>query len=233
VDGASLCRNFRMIDLYTAITPNGRKASIMLEELELPYETTWFDLGELKQKEPWFLKINPNGRVPAIVDRDEDDFAVFESGAILIYLAEKTGRLLPTDTKARSTVMQWLMFQMAGIGPMQGQANVFYRYAAEKIDYAIDRYRRETRRLYEVLDTRLEGNEYLAGEYSIADIATWPWIAGHEWAGVSLGGLEHLRRWERSISARPAVKRGITVPEAYAASTRDEAAVERVRTMLA
>ena len=221
-----------MIDLYTAATPNGRKASIMLEELELRYEATWLDLGELQQQEPWFLEINPNGRIPAIVDRDEDGFAVFESGAILIYLAEKTGRLLPAETKARSTVLQWLMLQMGGIGPMQGQANVFFRYAAEKIDYAIDRYQRETRRLYEVLDARLQDNEYLAGDYSIADIATWPWVTGHEWAGVSVDGLEHLQRWERLISERPAVQRGITVPEASAVSTRDEAAIDRVRKML-
>ena len=221
-----------MIDLYTAATPNGRKASIMLEELELPYEATWLNLGELQQKEPWFLKINPNGRIPAIVDHDEDDFAVFESGAILLYLAEKTGRLLPTETKARSTVLQWLMFQIGGVGPMQGQANVFYRYTTEKIDYAINRYQRETRRLYEVLNARLEDNEYLAGDYSIADIATWPWVTGHEWAGVDLDGLEHLQRWERSISERPAVQRGITAPEVPAASTRDKAAIERIRKML-
>ncbi len=221
-----------MIDLYTAATPNGRKASIMLEELELPYEATWLNLGELQQKEPWFLKINPNGRIPAIVDRDEDDFAVFESGAILLYLAEKTGRLLPTETKARSTVLQWLMFQIGGVGPMQGQANVFYRYTTEKIDYAINRYQRETRRLYEVLNARLEDNEYLAGDYSIADIATWPWVTGHEWAGIDLDGLEHLQRWERSISERPAVQRGITAPEVPAASTRDKAAIERIRKML-
>jgi len=221
-----------MIDLYTAATPNGRKALIMLEELELPYEATWLNLGELQQKEPWFLKINPNGRIPAIVDHDEDDFAVFESGAILLYLAEKTGRLLPTETKARSTVLQWLMFQIGGVGPMQGQANVFYRYTTEKIDYAINRYQRETRRLYEVLNARLEDNEYLAGDYSIADIATWPWVTGHEWAGIDLDGLEHLQRWERSISERPAVQRGITAPEVPAASTRDKAAIERIRKML-
>ncbi len=221
-----------MIDLYTAATPNGRKASIMLEELELLHEATWLNLGELQQKEPWFLKINPNGRIPAIVDRDEDNFAVFESGAILLYLAEKTGRLLPTEMKARSTVLQWLMFQIGGVGPMQGQANVFYRYTTEKIDYAIDRYHRETRRLYEVLNARLEDNEYLAGDYSIADIATWPWVTGHEWAGVDLDGLEHLQRWERSISERPAVQRGIAAPEVPAGSTRDKAAIERIRKML-
>ena len=144
-----------MITLYTAATPNGRKVTIMLEECELPYEATWFDLGELTQKEPWFLEINPNGRVPAIIDREEEDFTVFESGAILLYLAEKTGQFLPADQKARSTAIQWLMFQMSGIGPMRGQANVFYRYAPEKIDYAIQRYQNETLRLYEVLDQRL------------------------------------------------------------------------------
>jgi len=221
-----------MIDLYTAATPNGRKASIALEELDLPYEATWLDLGELKQREPWFLAINPNGRIPAIVDRDEDNFAVFESGAILIYLAEKTGRLLPTEMKARSTVLQWLMFQMGGLGPMQGQANVFYRYAAEKIDFAIDRYRRETRRLYEVLNGRLKDAEYLADDYSIADIATWPWVTGHEWAGVSLDGLDHLQRWQTVIAERPAVRRGVAVPDAHADSTRDRAAVTRVQKML-
>jgi glutathione S-transferase len=221
-----------MIELYTASTPNGRKASIMLEEIEVAYTARWLDLGKLEQREPWFLKINPNGRIPAIVDRDEDDFAVFESGAILIYLAEKTGRLLPSDRKGRSIVIQWLMLQMGGLGPMQGQANVFHRYAPVKIDYAVDRYQRETRRLYEVLNTRLADNEYLAGEYSIADIATWPWVTGHDWAGVSLDGLEHLARWEEEIGARPAVKRGIAVPQDHAASTRDQAAVEKVRKML-
>ncbi len=221
-----------MIHLYTAATPNGRKASIMLEELGLPYEATWFDLGELQQKESWFLKINPNGRIPAIVDQDNGDLAVFESGAILIYLAEKTGRFLPTEIRARSTVLQWLMFQMGGVGPMQGQANVFSRYAAEKIDYAIKRYQKETRRLYEVLNTRLEHSEYLGDEYSIADIATWPWVTVHEWAGVSIDGLESLQRWQLSISERPAVQRGIEVPEGQATSTRDNAAVERARKML-
>ncbi|MCY3730521.1 MAG: glutathione S-transferase N-terminal domain-containing protein [Rhodospirillaceae bacterium] len=220
-----------MIHLYTAATPNGRKASIMLEECGLPYEATWLQLEELTQKEPWFLKINPNGRIPVIVDRDEQDFAVFESGAILIYLAEKTGRFLPSEHKQRCTVIQWLMFQMGGIGPMQGQANVFYRYAPEKIGYAIQRYQKETRRLYEVLDRRLGEHEYLAGAYSIADIATWPWVTGHDWSGVSLDGLANLQRWQRAIEARPAVRRGITVP-AQTASARDRAAVERIRKML-
>jgi GST-like protein len=221
-----------MIDLYTAATPNGHKASIMLEECGLPYKATWFSLGKLTQKEPWFLEINPNGRVPAIVDRDENNLAVFESGAILIYLAEKTGQFLPSGHKERSTVIQWLMFQMGGIGPMQGQANVFYRYATEKIDYAINRYQKETRRLYEVLNQRLSKQEYLAKDYSIADIATWPWITGHDWAGVSLDRLPNLQRWQNVIEKRTAVQRGISAPSDKAASTRDEAAVEGVRKML-
>jgi GST-like protein len=220
-----------MIDLYTAATPNGRKISIMLEEIELPYEVHHLNLNEMQQKEEWYLKINPNGRIPAIVDRDEDNFAVFESGAILIYLAEKTGKLLPSDTKRRSTVIQWLMFQMAGIGPMQGQANVFYRYAPEKIDYAIQRYQRETKRLYKVLDTRLKDNEYLAGDfYSIADIATFPWISAHHWAGVGTEDLPNLRRWHKTVRQRPAVKRGMEIPKE---KVKDESeAVERGRKLL-
>ncbi len=201
-----------MIELYTSPTPNGWKASITLEELELPYEVTPIRLDKLEQKEDWFLKINPNGRIPAIVDRDASDFAVFESGAIMVYLAEKAGRLLGTDAKSRSLVMQWLMFQMGGIGPMQGQANVFFRYAPEKIPFAIDRYQNETRRLYEVLDRRLAENEWLAGDYSLADIANWSWVSIHAWAGVETEGLEHLERWKDAVAARPAVQRGRAVP---------------------
>ena len=201
-----------MIELYTAPTPNGWKASIMLEELGLPYEVRAINLLERVQKEPWYLKINPNGRIPTIVDRDAGGFAVFESGAILIYLAEKTGKLLPKDAKGRSVALQWLMFQMGGIGPMQGQANVFFRYAPEKIEYAINRYQEETARLYQVLDTRLAETEYLAGDYSIADVATWPWVRIHDWAGVSVDGMPHLQRWIDAIAARPAVQKGIAVP---------------------
>jgi glutathione S-transferase/GST-like protein len=160
-----------MIDLYSSPTPNGHKISILLEELGLPYELHAIDLSNGAQKEPWFRAINPNGRIPAIVDRDNGDFAVFESGAIMLYLAEKTGRLIPADEKGRSRVVQWLMFQMGGVGPMMGQANVFARYFPEKIPPVIDRYRRESRRLLEVLDGRLADNEFLAGDYSIADIA--------------------------------------------------------------
>ncbi len=202
-----------MIDLYTSPTPNGWKASIMLEEVGLPYEVKPIRLDKLEQKEEAFLRINPNGRIPAIVDRDEGDYPVFESGAILIYLAEKTGKLLPAETKARTDVLQWLMFQMAGVGPMQGQAHVFFRYAPEKIQFAIDRYQHETKRLYTVLDGRLTDREYLAGDYSIADIATWPWVSIHGWAGVDVDDLPNLQRWIETVGKRPAVQRGRAVPE--------------------
>ncbi len=202
-----------MIDLYTAATPNGWKVSILLEELGLPYEVKALRLDRLDQKQEDFLRINPNGRIPAIVDRDEGDFAVFESGAILLYLAEKTGRFLPQERKARSVAVQWLMFQMGGVGPMQGQANVFFRYAPEKIEFAIQRYQNETRRLYGVLDRRLGETEYLAGDYSIADMATWPWVSIHDWAGVSIDGLPNLGRWLAAVGERPAVQRGRAVPQ--------------------
>ncbi len=205
-------REPRMIDLYTAATPNGHKASIALEELGLPYTVHALSFDRQEQKSPEFLQINPNGRIPAIVDRSNDDFAVFESGAILLYLAEKTGQLLPSDSKGRSRVIQWLMFQMGGVGPMQGQANVFFRYFPEKLQGPIDRYQHETRRLYEVLDRRLGEAEYLAGDYSIADIATFPWVRIHDWAGVSVEGLDNLLRWMDQLAARPAVQRGLQVP---------------------
>ncbi|MDM1696210.1 glutathione S-transferase N-terminal domain-containing protein [Thiopseudomonas alkaliphila] len=201
-----------MIDLYTAATPNGHKVSIALEEMQLPYELHVLSFDKKEQKAPEFLAINPNGRIPAIIDRDNDNFAVFESGAILWYLAEKTGQLLPQEPKQRSQVMQWLMFQMSGVGPMQGQANVFYRYFPERIPAAIDRYQKETRRLYEVLNTRLAEVEYLAGTYSIADIATYPWVALYDWAGVSIEGLPHLARWLQQITERPAVQKGLELP---------------------
>ena len=198
-----------MIELYTATTPNGRKVSIALEEMGLAYEVHALKLREQEQKRPEFLAINPNGRVPAIVD---DGFAVFESGAILVYLAEKTGQLMPADPKGRSLVMQWLMFQMGGVGPMQGQAHVFVRYFADKLPAVISRYQNETRRLYGVLDGRLADNEFLAGDYSIADIAVYPWVGQHEWAGVDIAPLPHLKRWYDQIGARPAVQRGMDVP---------------------
>ncbi len=206
-----------MIKLYTSSTPNGWKASVALEELKLPYDVHAISLSRGDQKEPWFLKINPNGRIPAIVDHDEDDFPVFESGAILIYLAEKTGRLMPADAKGRSLVLQWLMFQMGGIGPMMGQANVFFRYWPEKIQPAIDRYQHESRRLFEVLNNRLADSEYLAGDYSIADIANWCWVRTHPWSGVSVEGLDHLQRWIDRIAERPAVQKGVKVPVDLAA----------------
>ena len=202
-----------MIDLYTAATPNGHKVSIVLEELGMPYTVHSLSFDKKEQKAPAFLKINPNGRIPAIVDRANGDFAVFESGAILLYLAELSGQLLPTDPQGRSRVIQWLMFQMGGIGPMQGQANVFFRYFPEKLQGAIDRYQHETRRLYEVLDSRLQTVEYLADTYSIADIATYPWVRGHEWSGVSVDGLPALQRWMAAMAERPAVQRGLLVPQ--------------------
>lgn len=225
-----------MIELFTAATPNGWKASITLEELAIPYKVRRIDFTKMEQKEPWFLEINPNGRIPAIIDHDNGGFAVFESGALMIYLAEKAGALLPRDVKGRSLVIQWLMFQMGGVGPMMGQANVFYRYAPEKIPYAIDRYQREVRRLLEVLNTRLADNEYLAGDYSIADIANWSWVRGYKWSGVSLDGLDHLRRWLDVIAQRPAVKRGIDVPEPVDLDEmlrKAEAAKSKVQGMLA
>lgn len=203
----------RMISLYSAATPNGYKASITLEELGLDYRLKPIDLGANEQKEDWFLAINPNGRIPAIIDHDADDFAVFESGAIMLYLAEKTGKLMLAGGKDKSLIMQWLMFQMGGLGPMQGQAHVFYRYFPEKIQSVIDRYQNETRRLYSVLNRRLQNSEYLAGEdYSIADIANWTWVRSHDWAGVSLDGLDALQMWHDTIAARPAVQRGVLQP---------------------
>jgi GST-like protein len=201
-----------VIDLYTAATPNGYKVSIALEELGLPYELRVLNLAEGEQKQPWFLAINPNARIPAIVDRDADDFPVFESGAILVYLAEKTGRLMPSDPKGRSRVLQWLMFQMGGLGPMMGQANVFTRYFPEQVPPVIDRYLRESRRLLEVLDGRLAQSEWLAGDYSIADIANFAWARIHEWPGVDVEGLDHLARWIAAIASRPAVQRGLVIP---------------------
>ncbi|MEE4184362.1 MAG: glutathione S-transferase N-terminal domain-containing protein [Gammaproteobacteria bacterium] len=202
-----------MYTLYTAATPNGIKASIALEELGLEYRVYPITLSRLEQKEDWFLDINPNGRIPALIDHAAGDFTVFESGAILVYLARTTGMLMPSDPQGESLVMQWLMFQMGGVGPMMGQANVFFRYAPEKIPFAIERYQRESRRLFEVLNTRLDGNEFLAGEYSIADIANWSWVSSHDWSGVSIDGLTHLQRWLEQIGARPAVQKGIVVPD--------------------
>ncbi len=202
-----------MIELYTSPTPNGYKISVALEELDIPYNVHVVNLQSGDQKKPEFLKLNPNGRIPVIVDTDNDNLSIMESGAQLIYLAEKAGKLLPTETKARSKVMQWLMFQMGGIGPMMGQANVFYRYwPGEKIQPAIDRYQNEGRRLFEVMETRLKDNEYLADDFSIADIANWCWVRIYKWSGINIDGLDGLQRWMNTMEERPACKKGVSVP---------------------
>jgi len=204
------------IDLYTWSTPNGRKVSIMLEECGLPYAVRRVDISKNDQFKPEFLKINPNSKIPAIVDPDGPGggpFALWESGAILIYLAEKAGKLMPAEARARFTCMQWLMFQMGGVGPMFGQAHHFMRFAPEKLAYAIERYAKEARRLYGVMDKRLAETPYLAGPaYTIADIATYPWVARHEWHGVSLVDFPNVKRWADGLAARPAVVKGMAVP---------------------
>lgn len=202
-----------MIDLYTAATPNGWKASVTLEELEIPYTVNLVRILEGEQHKPEYLAINPNGRIPAIVDHDVGGFAVFDSGAILVYLAQKSGRLMPADVKGSSLVMQWLMFQMSGVGPMMGQANVYFRYTEEKIQSVIDRYQNESKRLLTVLDGRLADNEYLAGDFSIADIANWCWARTHAWSGLDVTDLPNLQRWLDTISARPACQRGVKIPD--------------------
>jgi len=203
-----------MIDLYTASTPNGWKVSITLEELSMPYKVKEIDLIKGDQKKKSFLKINPNGRIPAIIDREENNLAIFESGAIMIYLAEKTGKLLPSDPAKKSEVLQWLMFQMGGIGPMMGQANVFYRYFPEKLQSVIDRYQNESKRLFTVIDKHLESNQYLAQDFSIADIANWSWIRIHKWSGVEIEDLPNLNRWMDEINLRPACIKGVEIPRA-------------------
>ena len=200
-----------MIKLYTAPTPNGHKVSCLLEALEMDYEAILVNLSEGEQKKLNFLKISPNGRIPAIVDT-ENDLSIFESGAIMIYLADKAGKLIPQNTAKRYKVMEWLMFQMGGIGPMMGQANVFYRYFPEKLQPAIDRYQNEGRRLFEVLDKQLNDNEWLAGDYSIADIANWCWVRTHKWSGISTDDLENLERWKNAMYEQPGMQEGIKVP---------------------
>jgi len=205
-----------MIDLYTWATPNGRKISILLEEVALPYEVIKVDISNGEQFTPEFLAINPNGKIPAIVDHDGPGgtrLAIFESGAVLIYLAEKTGKLLPSEPVARLTAIEWLMFQMSALGPMLGQAHHFRRFAPERIPYAIERFETEAARLYAVLDRRLVAAEYLAGDYSIADIACYPWVARCEWQGITLDDFPNVRRWFTAISNRPAVQRGMQVPK--------------------
>ena len=202
-----------MIELYTSPTPNGYKTSVALEELEIPYNVHVVNLMSGDQKKPEFLKLNPNGRIPVIVDTDNDNLAIMESGAQLIYLAEKAGKLLPTEAKARANVMQWLMFQMGGIGPMMGQANVFFRYwPGDPLQPAIDRYQNEGRRLFEVMEIRLKDNEFLADDYSIADIANWCWVRTYRWSGIKIDGLDGLQRWMKMMEDRPACKKGVSVP---------------------
>jgi GST-like protein len=200
-----------MIDLYTFTTPNGRKASIMLEEVGLPYNVHKIDITKGDQFTPEFVAINPNSKIPAIID-SETGITVFESGAILIYLAKKTGKLLPTNDKEQFQVLSWLMLQMGSVGPMLGQLNHFKKFAPEKIPYAIERYEKETLRLYGVLDGQLQEREFLCGDYSIADIATYPWIAIYEMQGLTLDSHPNLKRWVETMQQRPAVERGMAVP---------------------
>ncbi len=204
-----------MIELYTWGTPNGKKVSVMLEECGLQYNTHKVNIGKDEQFAPEYLAINPNGKIPSIVDPDGPGgkpLAMMESGAILIYLADKTGRFLAKDGAARYDALQWLMFQMGGVGPMFGQVHHFVRAAKEQVPYAIDRYTKEKDRLYGVLDRRLGESAYLAGEYSIADIATYPWVWRHEWHNTNLADFPNVKRWYDAISARPAVQKGMSVP---------------------
>jgi glutathione S-transferase len=201
-----------MYKLYTAPTPNGWKVAMALEELKAKYETQLIDLQAGEQHTNWFLQLNPNGRIPVLKKMGEDSVAIFDSNAILIYLAEKFGKLLPYNEPERMVVFQWLMFQASGIGPMQGQAVVFERYFPESIPAARKRYHNETRRLYEVLDVRLSHSDWLAKDFSIADIANWSWIRSHKWARISTDGLENLERWMEKMRMRPACERGLNIP---------------------
>lgn len=226
-----------MLELLTSETPNGWKTTIMLEELGVPYRLRAISLTDREQKEDWYVRLNPNGRIPTLIDHDVETenggFAVFESGAILIYLAEKFGRFLPADVAGRSRVIQWLMWQMSGLGPMMGQATVFNRYFEEKLPAVIDRYTRESRRLFEVMDARLATGEYLAGDYSIADIACFPWVRGHDWACIDMEGLPHLRRWFGTVGARPAVQRGLLLPQPPSAEEMAEKTTRQGKNILA
>jgi GST-like protein len=199
-----------MINLYTYTTPNGRKPAIMLEEVGLTYAIEKVDISQGEQFSPEFVAINPNSKIPAIIDLDTN-ITVFESGAILIYLAEKTGKFLPTDTVGRMQVIEWLMFQMASVGPMFGQLSHFRKFAPEQIPYAIARYETETLRLFGVLNSQLEKYEFMAGDYSIADMATYPWVAAYEFLGVTLDAHPHLKRWTETLKKRPAVQKGMTI----------------------
>ncbi len=205
-----------MITLYTWGTPNGYKVSILLEELGLPYRVVPVHIGQGQQHAPDYLAISPNGKIPAIVDEEGpggQPFSLAESGAILWYLAEKTGRFLAKDPATRYQTLQWLMFQMASVGPMFGQAHHFRRFAPEQVPYGIERYSAETARLYGVLEARLTGRDYLVDDYSIADMAVWPWVARHEWQGIDLAAYPAVQRWFQAIAARPAVQQGVKVPQ--------------------
>ena len=201
-----------MIDLYTWHTPNGRKISIMLEETGIPYTTHAIDIGKDEQFDDDFLKISPNNKIPAIVDHDNGGFSLMESGAILLYLAEKSGQLLPTSGAAHWRTIEWLMFQMGGVGPMLGQVHHFVKFNPGQSTYAEGRFTSEARRLYDVMDDRLAEYEYLSGDYSLADIATWPWVSRFHWQNIDLNEYENVLRWYRAIADRPAVKRGYHVP---------------------
>jgi GST-like protein len=221
-----------MLDLYTWPTPNGHKIHIMLEEIGMPYKVIPIDIGAGDQFKPDFLKISPNNKMPALVDPDGPDgkpISVFESGAILIYLAEKSGKLMPASPRGRYEVLQWLMFQMGNIGPMLGQAHHFHIYAPEKIPYALERYSNEANRLYGVLDRRLADRAFVADEYSIADIAIWPWLRSWERQGVNLPDYKNVQRWFDRIAARPAVQRGI---EVLSERSRSGPVDEKTREML-
>jgi len=231
----AICRRRPMIDFYTAATPNGYKVAIMLEETGLPYVPHFIDFAKAEQKAPDYLAINPNGRIPAIVDREGGYFPVFESGAILLYLAEKTGLFLSTDTQERSTTIQWVMWQMGGLGPMMGQLNVFRNYFPEQIPAAIERYDRECRRLFGVLEARLEEASWLGGyDYSIADMASWPWVRSHDWSGLSLDAFPKVANWVARIAERHAVQRALLVPPRPETTQEGRVQiVEAARTMLA
>ncbi|MEM6665873.1 MAG: glutathione S-transferase N-terminal domain-containing protein [Pseudomonadota bacterium] len=202
-----------MIDLYTWTTPNGRKVSILLEELGVPYTAHAINIGQDEQFAPEFLRISPNNKIPAIVD-NETGMTLMESGAIMVYLAKKHGRFLPTDTEGEAKVMEWLMWQMGGLGPMLGQAHHFLRFNEGKAPYAEERYKNEALRLYGVLDQQLEGREFVAGDYSIADMAIWPWISRYEWQRIDLSAFPNAQAWYQRLLARPAVQAGYQVPKA-------------------
>ena len=220
-----------MLDLYFWPTGNGKKITIMLEECGLEYRVIPVNIGKGDQHDPAFLRISPNNKMPAIVDHDVDGepLGLFESGAILEYLADKTGRFLPRDGRGRYHVLQWLYWQVGGLGPMAGQAHHFLRYAPQQVDYAMQRFRTETARLYQVMDTQLAQSEYLAGEYSIADMAAWPWVFRHDWQEQNLADFPHVQRWFDTVGARPAVLRGAAVGSDWVNFSKDMSDADRKR----